>query len=244
MQFSIENIHKGEGNLFEKPHHKGMLPRCRKLYDEEEFYAQRGKPVEKFSSCSFQLNIGFCDETVEQLQKTGMTKEEYLDKYGYDCQTLFLVANSRIPYLRMITRIKGKEEPFDDSMVISPKSEYALGDDAYRESICPKIAYGLTAIMLWNAKYFDEEDYFYNPYSEWTLIHAYREMARNRFIKAHSADEYAGMGEEEMEYAFCLQHYKEETEAWEKCGPLKRFPRLYDYAESLTSRYLGWLEYK
>lgn len=242
MQFSEDNIHKGEGNLLVRPEHKGMLPQRRKLYDDGEFYARKGKPTECFCSCSFQLNIGFCDETMEYLQKTGMTKVEYQEKYDFDCQTLFLVTNSRIPYLRLVTRKKGKEDPIDEGMVISPKSKYALWDEAYRENVCPKIACGLTAIMLWNAKYYDEEDYFYNPYSEWNLIHAYRDMARKRFMQAHSADDYASMSEKEKEQEFCRQHYSEETEAWEKCSPLKCFPRLYEYAESLTSRYLGWLE--
>lgn len=219
----MEKINRGEGDFFKKPEHKGMLPQRRKLYDDGEFYAQKGKPTECFSCCSFQLNISLCDETMEY-------------------QTLFLVTNSRIPYLRLVTRKKGKEEPINDDMAVSPKSKFALGDDAYRESVCPKVAWGLTAIMLWNARYFEEEDYFYNSFSEWNLVHAYMDMARKRFMKAHTDSAYASKSEEEKEQEFYRQHYKEETEAWERCSLLRSFPRLYEYAESLTSRYLDWLE--
>lgn len=114
--------------------HKVLLPSSEELCKENEFYTHGGKPAECFSHCKYQLEIGLYADTLKYMQAEDLTEDEFLKKYTCDWQTLQLITNCELPYLRSITRTMGHEYPNGGCDYVNPDSEFAKNDDTFRQS--------------------------------------------------------------------------------------------------------------
>lgn len=225
--------------------HKALLPPSEELWKEDEFYTSGGRPTECFSNCKYQLEIGLNADTLNYIKAEGLTEDEFLKNYNCDWQTLQLVTNSELPYLRSITRSKGEEYPNGGCDYVNPKSDFAQSDDEFRQSKCPKVAWGMAAVFAWDLEYDNEKNDFLLPCEDEKLMQQYYSMFLKRYLEKHSTRRYKGIAIEEKELAFCELHYEIEKAAWRRSSScLNRYPLLYSYTKEFVENYLLWLSEK
>ena len=224
--------------------HKALCPPNDELWKEEEFYTHDGRPTECFSHCKYQLDIGLYADTLEYLEKEGLTEDEFLKKYSCDWQTLQLVINSELPYLRSITHSMGCEYPNGGCDRVNPENEYSKSNDAFRQSKCPKVAWGIAAVFAWDLEYDNDKEDFYLPCEDERLMQLYYDMFLQRYLEAHSTRKYKNISIVEKEMTFCKLHYELEKTAWMRSSELRRFPLLFSYAKEFVESYLLWVSNK
>lgn len=221
--------------------HMVLLPSSGELWKEDEFYTRGGKPTECFSHCKYQLEIGLYDDTLEFMKVEGLSEEDFLKKYSCDWQTLQLITNCELPYLRSITRTMGCEYPNGGSDYVNPDNDFAKGDDSFRQSKCPKVAWGMAAVFAWDLEYDNEKDDFFLPCEDERLMQLYYDMFLKRYLNEHSTRKYKDISTEEKEMTFCKLHYEIEKIAWQRSSSMSRFPLLYNYTKEFVESYLLWL---
>lgn len=178
------------------------------------------------------------------MQAEGLTEDEFLKKYTCDWQTLQLITNCELPYLRSITRTMGHEYPNGGCDYVNPDSEFAKNDDTFRQSKCPKVAWGMAAVFAWDLEYDNDKDDFFLPCDDERLMQLYYNMFLKRYLDEHSTRRYKDISAGEKEKAFCELHYEAEKAAWQRSSSLSRYPLLYSYTKEFVENYLLWLSNK
>jgi len=195
------------------------------FYSEEEFYKDNGWPTETFAYCKYCFYVN--SETEE---------------YGQDYNQFALVTNSLYPYIRLTAKRGSQHSPCGGKNIMSTKGYFASMTDKERDKECPKIAWGLAAISLFNLRY-DNVLKDYVPLKEpSTLFEEYYNRYYDFFISNHSGIKYSSVTKVQMELNFISEHEEMTKRLWEKSVPLKFFSNLYNYVHETVVQYLNNLQ--
>lgn len=224
--------------------HKEIIPIRQEAYPQEEFYNSNRKPMEHFSFCRYQLNIGILPISYTFLKAHQLSEDDYIKKYGCDWQTFALVTNSIIPYLRVHFDSRGKSYPNGRNECISIENNYTSLSTQQRNDMYPIVAYGVAAIFAWNLDYNNDDEDFLLVCDDETLMNAYYSFKYNEYLSKHKYRKYAHLTNVEKESLFVQQHIKEEQENWSKSYVLESYPLLYQYAKAFTQEYIAFVEHR
>ena len=112
-------------------------------FKEEDFYKDEGWPSEEYSYCRYALPI-IGEEQAE----------------GSDYDQFALIKNAIYPYIRLTKKRGMSHLPCGLATSPSTNGFFATKTDRERDEICPKIAWGITAVFLSNLKHDSaQEDY-------------------------------------------------------------------------------------
>lgn len=222
--------------------HKEIIPSPQEKYPLDYFYSDNGQPIEHFSFCRYQLNIGILPTSYTFLQEKELTEEEYLKQYGYEWETLALVTNSTTPYLRTHYDFKGQSIPSGRGEIVSYENPYTKLSTKERNERFPIVAYGVAAIFAWNLDYDNKAEDFLLPCDDETLTRAYYSFKFNEFLALHKYRKYAHLSNTEKENLFVKEYIKEEQENWSRSSVLESYPLLYQYTKSFVQGYINFIE--
>lgn len=193
-------------------------------FKEEDFYKDEGWPPEEYSYCKYALPI---------------IGEEQTDDSGYD--QFALVKNAIYPYIRLTKKRGMNHLPCGLATTPSTNGFFATKTDEERDEICPKIAWGITAIFLSNLKYGSiPKDYvLIKPIKD--LYADYYRGYRDSYFQRYSGLKYASVPMEEKELRFIEEHQVITRQLWEKSAPLENYPELYKYAQDAEKGYENYI---
>ena len=224
--------------------HKEIIPLPQEKYPIDYMYSDEGQPLEHFSFCRYQLNIGIFPSSYSFIQTQNISEDEYIKQYGYEWETLALVTNSIVPYLRTHYDLRGQSIPSGRGESVSSENPYTklLSED--RNERFPIVAYGIAAIFAWNLDYDNNAEDFLLPCDDMTLIKAYYSYRFNEYLSQHKYRKYAHLNNTEKERLFIQQHIKEEQEHWSKSSLMESYPLLYQYTKAFVQEYIAFIELK
>lgn len=191
------------------------------FYSEDDFYKDKGRPTEMLAYCDYCFFVN--SETEE---------------YGRDYNQFALVTNSLYPYIRLTKKRGPHHSPCGGKKIISTKSNFASISDKERDEICPKIAWGLAAIIIFNLRYDDTLNEFVPLQELSTLFEEYYNRYYDIYISNHSGLKFSSITKEQMELNFISEHEEMTKRLWEKSEPLKLYSNLYIYAHETVVQYL------
>ena len=194
------------------------------LYKEEDFYQEDGWPTEHFCYSEYSFHKGIDPE------------------WGEDYDEFALVDNALYPYIRLTKKRGNCHIPVGRMSVVPTDGTYARKTDAERDKQCPKIAWGLAAEFLIRLKYDREQDDYVPLVGLNELISGYYKKYWGIYQNSHSGLKYSKISIEQKELDFLKEHIEIERNLWEKSGPLKNYPILYEYACSVVKDYEGFLQ--
>ena len=189
-------------------------------FKEEDFYKDEGWPSEEYSYCRYALPI-IGEEQAE----------------GSDYDQFALIKNAIYPYIRLTKKRGMSHLPCGLATSPSTNGFFATKTDRERDEICPKIAWGITAVFLSNLKHDSaQEDYvLLKPIKE--LYADYYRGYRESYFQRHNGLKYASVSGQEKELIFIEEHLFITKQLWDKSTPLERYPVLYKYAQDTEKGY-------
>jgi hypothetical protein len=194
-------------------------------YNEEDFYSNEGWPPEEYLYCRYSLDI---------------IDEEQTDETDYD--QFALVNNAAYPYIRL-TKKRGNRH-FPCGMATSPATDgiFASMTEKERNVLCPKIAWGLSAIILYHLRYDSvQKDYvLLKPIKK--LFAEYYNAYKDSYIQSHNGLKYTKITDDEKELHFIDEHSALAKQHWKKSSPLMKYPVLYNFAAGAEKDYEDFLQ--
>lgn len=193
-------------------------------FKEEDFYKDEGWPPEEYSYCKYALPI-FGEEK---------TEDSDYDQFA-------IVKNAIYPYIRLTKKRGSNHLPCGLATSPSTNGFFATKTDKERDEICPKIAWGITAVFLFNLWYDSaQKDYvLLKPIKE--VYTNYYRGYRDSYYQSHSGLKYAHISELEKELSFIEEHLVITKQFWKKSTALEFYSDIYNYAQDAEKGYETFL---
>jgi HKD family nuclease len=146
------------------------------------------------------------------------------------------------PYIRLTRKRGNCQSPCGGSSSPILSGSFASKTDEEREEECPKIAWGIVCIFLYNLCWDDKQSDYVPQYTSDELIEQYYLERKNLYMNSHNGLKYADVSSLKKELDFIIGHISQEREDWEQSIPLKGYDVLYSYGKRFVDYYFCYLE--
>lgn len=194
------------------------------VYNEEDFYKDKGWPTEEYSLCQYVLPV----------------LSEDAEEPDYD--QFALIVNALYPYVRLTRRRGNSHIPCGGAVSPATDGWFASKSEQERDELCPKIAWGFAAVFLANIRYdYGQKDYVLLKDIN-VLIHSYYDKYLKMYLQCHNGLKYKCLSLEQKELNFINEHDVLVKTLWKKSEPLKVYSDLYENAQDAEADYESFLK--